>query len=201
MKGRFFTLEGLDGSGKTVNVRNAINRFSITDHTLESVSEYADNQFCRSLRTALNQQDPRVNPLSEILTFYASRIEHTQSVIRPYLDQGINVLADRYYHSTMAYQSVVQDVMPVHNLVKDSLIEPDAVIFLDIDESTYASRVLARDGSLDSIESRGIEYFRKVRANFLAMRENDNFYVVDASKALNVVFSEVTGIISDVLSS
>lgn len=200
-KGKFIVLEGLDGSGKTVNISNAVSHFNMMNLSLQTVSEYHDSTVSTSIRDILNNQDPRIDPVAEGLLFYASRIEHTNKIIKPYLEAGVNVIADRYYYSTLAYQSVAYpDITKIHNMLTEHLIKPDLTLLLDIDSSTYIHRVLSRNEGLDSIESRGNEYFSKVRQTYLELADkDDSFVVVNANKPLKVVFDGVVSLISDLI--
>jgi dTMP kinase len=193
-RGALIVAEGLDGSGKSSNIRNLGNRFSHTDIKHFVASEYDDSIFTNTIRQMLNNQKPTLDPLAETLMFYIARIEHTQKILAPYLDSGTHVILDRYYSSTLAYQSIklpAENVLAVHDLVADRLREPDLILLYDISEDVYKERVLARGKGLDSIESRGLEYFRSVRANFLKLAENDSRYIViDAGRPLEAVFTE-----------
>lgn len=191
-RGAFVVAEGLDGSGKTSNVRNLENYFSHSDTPHFVASEYADNKVCLNLRTLLNNQSPDFNVMTETMLFYASRIEHTQKIIAPYLDGGTHVITDRYYSTTLAYQGVKNTkVQEVHDLAMPHLREPDLILFYDIPVSTYKERVLQRGKGLDAIESRGLEYFESVRANFLKLAKNDPRYIIiDAAQPLEDVFTE-----------
>ena len=83
-RGAFLVLEGLDGAGKDSNARNIENYLSHSDVPHFVASEYKDSQFCRELRTVLNNQNPQLDPITETMLFYASRIEHTKHIIQPY---------------------------------------------------------------------------------------------------------------------
>lgn len=199
MKGKFITFEGIDVSGKTSNIRNIVSYYEHTDTKMHSVSEYLDVPFCNSLRTTLNNQDIQLTPCAEALAFYSSRIEHTNRCIRPFLNSGVTVLADRYHHSTRAYQGLRYDnVDLLHALVKEHLEEPDLVIFLDISVETYVDRLKRRGYPADSIESRGAEYFQEVRKRFLSYA-GDNFVIVDANRPLDVVLDSTLKLVSEFL--
>lgn len=202
-RGAFLVVEGLDGAGKTSNIRNLANKFSHGDMPHFIASEYDDSKFCKGIRDSLNNQNPTLDPIAETLGFYLSRIEHTQKILVPYLKSGATVITDRYYHSTLAYQSVKlpeERVHAVHAMVKDRLIEPDLILFYDIPVDVYEDRVRMRGKSLDKIESRGLEYFTQVRANFHKLAVNDpRFRIIDASQPLSTVFHETQRLIDDFL--
>lgn len=199
MKGKFIAFEGIDVAGKTSNIRNIVSYYEHTDTRIQSVSEYLDVPFCNSLRTTLNNQDIQLTPSAEALAFYASRIEHTSRCIRPFLNSGVNVIADRYHHSTRAYQGLrYSDVDALHELIKPHLEEPDLVVFLDISVETYLERLQRRGCPADAIESRGPEYFLEVRKRFLS-HAGDNFIIVDANKPLDVVLDTTLTLVSEFL--
>lgn len=192
--GAFIAIEGLDGAGKSSNLRNLENWLSHTDTKHFVADEYKDLVFSNTLRTMLNEQNPRVDPVTETFMFYSARIEHTQRILAPYLDSGYHVLTDRYSDSTRAYQSVklgLERVEAIHAQAAHSLREPDLVLFYDIPVEVYKQRVILRGKGLDAIESRGIEFFTQVRANYLQLAEsNPRFVVVDASQPLDAVLAE-----------
>ena len=200
-KGVFVVAEGLDGAGKDSNIRNIENYLSHSDIPHFVASEYKDSQFCRELRTALNNQNPQLDPITEAMLFYASRIEHTKHIIQPYLDRGYLVISDRYCATTAAYQGARTEQVPtVHALAESLLVKPDLTLFYDIPVEIYEQRVLNRDGKLDQIEGRGVEYFAKVRANFHAWAADDpSFVIIDASKPLDDVFAESIRHVDDFL--
>lgn len=202
-RGAFIVVEGLDGSGKTSNIRNLGNFMSHGENKHFIASEYDDCTFTNTLRTGLNHAKPKLDPLAETFGFFTSRIEHTQKIIKPYLDDGYDVITDRYYHTTLAYQGIrlpMDNVRQVLDLARPGLVEPDLVLFYDIPVETYKSRVLARKQGMDEIESRGIEYFTNVRANFLQMAKDDpRFVLIDASQPLETVFTETLNRVSEFL--
>lgn len=202
-RGAFLVVEGLDGAGKTSNIRNLANKFSHGDMPHFIASEYDDSRFCKGIRDSLNNQNPTLDPVAETLGFYLSRIEHTQKILAPYIKSGTTVITDRYYHSTLAYQSIKLPearVHAVHDTVKDRLIEPDLILFYDIPVDVYEDRVRMRGKSLDKIESRGLEYFTQVRANFHKLAVNDpRFIVIDAAAPLEDVFIETQRVVDEFL--
>lgn len=200
-RGAFLVLEGLDGAGKNSNARNIENYLSHSDIPHFVASEYKDSPFCRELRTVLNNQSPQLDPITETMLFYASRIEHTKHIIRPYLERGYLVVSDRYCATTAAYQGARTERVPaVHALADSLLVKPDLTLFYDIPVEIYEQRVLKRDGKLDQIEGRGVEYFTKVRANFHAWAADDpSFIIIDASQPLDDVFAESIRHVDDFL--
>lgn len=200
-RGAFIVVEGLDGAGKTSNVRNIQSYFSGSDVPHFIASEYADTKFTSLIRKTLNEQDPQLDPITETMLFYASRIEHTQNIIKPYLESGYHVICDRYYPSTLAYQGIRTDaVHAVHELARSRLQEPDLVLFYDIPVEVYEERVLSRGKGLDAIEGRGREYFLEVRANFHKLAENDSRFIkLDASRPLDEVFTDTIQKLNDFL--
>lgn len=191
-RGAFICVEGLDGAGKTSNVRNIASFLSHTGINHFVASEYIDTKFTGAVRKLLNEQEPPLDPVTETMMFYASRIEHTQKIIVPYIDKGYHVVCDRYYPSTLSYQGIHNPIVrDVHDLVLPRLREPDLIFLYDIPVDVYEERVLARGKGLDSIEGRGVEYFKQVRANFHKLAEaDDRFVIIDASEPLEDVFTK-----------
>lgn len=193
-RGAFIVAEGLDGAGKTSNVRNLENYLLGKEMDYFVTFEPGGTKFCNKLRKLLKEQEQPLDPLTESMLFYAARIEHTEKIIAPYLDRGYTVISDRYYDSSLAYQGANgPDVYAVHKLCEAKMRKPDLVLFYDIPEDVYLARVEERNGivGLDSFESRGLGYFRKVRANFKAIAlTRPEYQIINAARPLDAVFTE-----------
>lgn len=191
-KGPLITFEGIDGSGKTRNVRNLENFLSHSDTPHFVCNEYEDNTESRTLRNLVISKDWKFSPASEAMLFFCARLEHTKSIIRPYLERGYTVIADRYTHSTMAYQGLrYPQIDDMYDVLSPFFEHPDLIIFLDVPPEVSASRVLDRGDGVDGIESRGIEYFAQVRQRFFEVMQDENVVIVDATAPLEEVFVKV----------
>lgn len=199
MTGKFIVFSGLDASGKTTN------RTIVNDRLLESGAAYGKDfiltrepggtPYAERIRELILDKQYETPPLTELLLFYAARVDHTQSVIIPALENGTHVLCDRYYDSSLAYQSILcEETFAVHNACSAKLRAPDLTLLFDIPADVALARMQKSRGSavMDKIELRGIEYFEQVRENFLNMAKDDrSTIVIDANRDIETVSAEV----------
>jgi dTMP kinase len=136
---------------------------------------------------------------SELMLFEAARACIVDSVIKPRLEDGRNVLCDRFTDSTMAYQGygrgINVQIVSDMNWVATQGLTPDLTILFDIDPEIG----MARSGkTTDRIEAAGIDFHRRVRDGFgrMALREPNRFRVIDASKSVNEVVDDVCRILT-----
>lgn len=196
MKGKFIVFSGMDASGKTTNRNHVDMRLnSILGLEYAITREPGGTPFAEDIRERyLLSEEFKFPTIAEALLFYAARVDHTQSLIKPYLDRGVHVLTDRYYDSSLAYQTVFcPETRDVHNACKPFLQHPDLTLLFDVPAEVGLERMLKSRGAgkMDKIEKRGIEYFRKVRDNFLSMANEDpNTVVIDATQPLSVVMDQ-----------
>jgi len=191
--GRFIVLEGLEGAGKSTAL-TTIKRF-LTPHVPELViTREPGGTHVGEVVRSLIKQAPDDEPLearSELLLFYAARIQLIERVIRPALARGAWVLADRFELSTWAYQGGGRGLDPamIEHLSSFSVenLEPDLLIYLDIFPELGLKRVLER-GKTDRIEQETIDFFHRVYASYHARLQNmEQAVLIDASKPLAMV--------------
>src|SRR6185295_2190637 len=126
--------------------------------------------------------------------YMASRAQLVDEIIRPALAKGMDVICDRYYYSTAAYQGAAGRVgIPVVLDVAEKVAKferPDLVALLDLDPAVARAREGIRD---DRVESKGLEYQKRVRAGFLklAKRDRRRVRVIDADRTADDVFEDV----------
>jgi len=184
----FITLEGGEGSGKSVQARALYKRLSQsaipTLLTYEPGGTPCGNKIGRWLKWAEAQD---ISPLTELLLFNASRAQLVSEVIRPNLKNGMVVICDRYTDSTIAYQSYgrgldLDMVESVNNTATQGL-KPDLIVLLDIpvEEGLARKRVKKQD----RFEQEDIAFHQRVRDGFLklAADEPQRWLVLDATQS------------------
>lgn len=173
--GRFITFEGIDGAGKSTQIRLAADRLRNAGHQVIETREPGGSPGAEAIRDLLVTGDPgRWSAMTEILLFTAARRDHVERTIQPALDAGKTVLCDRFADSTRVYQGVASgDLMTkveeLHALMIG--IEPDLTIILDLDPSRSLQRSYARGGDEDRFEARGLEFQTALRSGFLALAD------------------------------
>ena len=208
MNNLFITFEGGDGSGKSTQV-NLLKEY-LDNLNFETIKtrEPGGTPSAEILRDLLTTGEvEKWTPMSEALLMWASRYEHLIQVIEPALNSGKNVICDRFYDSTYAYQGVA------HNLGIDKMeklkkiiigdIEPDITFVLDIDPKLGLKRSLDRSNQENRFESYNIDFHNKIRSAFLeiAKKNKNRCVVVDASlneqEINNLIITVIDNLITD----
>lgn len=168
MAGRFFVIDGPDGSGKTTQAARLAAEFTRRKEAVAVLREPGATPAGEAIRDLLLDPDTDITPLAEMLLYQAARAQIVETVIRPTLDAGQVVILDRYWYSTVAYQGygLGLDRAEIERVsrVATGGLEPDHVFFLDLEPSTALARL---DGARDRIEGRPLEYHARVRQGFI----------------------------------
>jgi dTMP kinase len=208
MIGKFITLEGPEGSGKSTQAKILIRRLAERGIEAMYTREPGGTALGEEIRNILQHNQAGEAPCerAELLLFEASRNQLVEKAIRPNLEKGIWVICDRFMDSTTAYQGYgrglpVQAVKAIHYFTVNGLI-PDLTLLLDIDVATgferIAERFLALGESADRFEQEERSFHEKVRAGYLklAAEEPERFRIVDAAHDPETVSSNVWNVIS-----
>jgi dTMP kinase len=182
MRGRFISFEGIDGSGKSTQLRataDALNELGIA--TVQT-REPGGTEVGELLRSLLLKRP--MSPLTETLLMFAARIEHIDEVIVPAVSSGKWVLCDRFTDATYAYQCGGRGISSewIASLASwvHPTLQPDLTVLIDLDPVTAAVR-RATDRKTDRFEAEQTAFFERVRATYLerAQREPHRFLVLD----------------------
>ncbi|MCB1372348.1 MAG: dTMP kinase [Rhodobacteraceae bacterium] len=173
MAGRLITFEGIDGSGKSTQLR------ALGAHMRERGLEVVETREpggapgAETIRRLLVEGEPgRWSPETEVLLFTAARRDHLERTITPALDRGATVICDRFADSTRVYQGAVRGdlramVDALHRIAIG--LEPDLTLILDIDPEVARRRGAERGGVEDRFERFGAEFQHRLRDGFLAL--------------------------------
>jgi dTMP kinase len=191
--GHFIVVEGLEGAGKSTAM-NTIKRFLAADGVeIITTREPGGTRVGEAARQLIKESMPTepLDPRSELLLLYASRVQLLERVIRPALERGAFVIADRFELSTWAYQGGGRqlDREMIAHLSSFCLndLKPDLVIFLEISPQQGLMRALKR-GKADRIEQESLSFFTDVHQAYQErIKAMSNVVVIDASKPLGVV--------------
>lgn len=195
-KGRFIVIEGLEGAGKSTAIQTVANflkhRLRESSHQLVQTREPGGTPMAEEIRNLVKApRQETVSSTTELLLMYAARAQLLENVIRPALQRGDWVLADRHDLSSRAYQGggrQISDSMidPIRQVVLNGLV-PDLTLYLDIDPVIGLARASAR-GDLDRIEQEQLAFFQRTRQRYLAIAAQDSsIVVIDASQPLEQV--------------
>lgn len=188
----FVSLEGIDGSGKSTQAKLLAE--DLGEGTV-SAREPGGTAAGELIRDLLKQPNLELDPLAELLLFCAARAELVAEVIRPALDEGSDVVCDRFSDSSVAYQGVARGlgadrVEELCDLATDGLW-PDLTIVLHLDPSEATERI--SDRAADRFEGEGVELQHRVAAGYeeVARRHPERIRVVDASGSVGDVHAAV----------
>lgn len=182
----FIVFEGGDGSGKSTQARNLMQRLRRRGSGAVLTHEPGGTPLGEALRRVL-KSGPVMSPLSELFLFEAARAQLVDTLIRPALEEGRTVIADRYVASTVAYQAYGRELDRnlVDRLNREATggLMPDLTVLLDLSVGTSLSRI--RRASNDNFDQAPHEFHRRVREGYMAQAEAnpDKWLVLDGTRA------------------
>ena len=197
--GRFLTLEGGEGVGKTTLLEGLRTHFSDSKITVIFTREPGGSPRAELLRTVLlsetNAPQQPMSVATEALIISAARSDHVDNTIMPALDRGDWVICDRFTDSTLAYQggAVSAEYLNALNHIATKGLRPDLTILLDGDPAVLHARRVARGAASDRFEARELDFHKTVRDRFLeiARLHPDRVVVVNAIQPPEQVLLDV----------
>ncbi|MCH8866816.1 MAG: dTMP kinase [Proteobacteria bacterium] len=200
--GKFITVEGIEGVGKSTNVDFLAQAIEKRGHKVLATREPGGTPIAERIRELLVEHGDEPMPdIAELLLMFASRALHVRNVIQPALAAGTWVICDRFTDASRAYQGggrgfSQDDINRLADWVHGDL-RPDLTILLDAPVATGMARA-GRRGDPDRIEIERAEFFTRVRECYLtlAKAEPDRFVIVDATQDLSTVRDTIEAIIA-----
>jgi len=209
MIGKFITLEGPEGSGKSTQAKMIIRH--LAEHGIEAMytREPGGTALGEEIRNVLQHNQAGEAPCerAELLLFEASRNQLVEKVISPALAEGTWVICDRFMDSTTAYQGFgrglpVDEVEAIHHFTVNGVI-PDLTLLLDLEIETgferIAQRFLELGESADRFEQEERDFHERVRDGYLALAEAEpeRFRIVNAAQEPETVFTAIWTILQE----
>ena len=203
MAGAFITFEGIDGCGKSTQLRLLADKLIARGLPVISTREPGGTPLGKKLRAALLDVSEQVDPLTELLVFAADRAQHVRMHLRPALDQNQVVLSDRYADATVAYQGAGRGFDPklIREIVELATggLKPDLTLLFDLSvpESSVRTRRRVARKRTDRLDIEAAEFHTRVRDAYLeiAEREPDRFRVIDARGSVEQTHKAVMEIV------
>ncbi len=194
MEGKFIVFEGIDKSGKETQAKmlyDYLHKKGIPVTYTEEPSP--KNAIGRLIKKWLVGQATVTSGKAITLLYTADRFEHLKKVIIPALNTGKNVICDRFFYSTIAYESAIfgvdrEWIRSLHEEIR----KPDVVIFIDIDPEISLKR--ERSSPNDRLEKVGL--LKKVRESYKGMVNEERFFVVNGDRTKEEVFNDVRMVVS-----
>ncbi|MES9925216.1 MAG: dTMP kinase [Candidatus Thiodiazotropha endolucinida] len=206
-KGRFITVEGGEGAGKSSNLAFIQSLIETAGKQVLFTREPGGTPLGEAIRELLlGHKHTGMADDTELLLMFAARAEHLQQKILPALERGIWVLCDRFTDASFAYQGAgrglsLEKIAKLQQFVQGTL-RPDLTLLLDVPVDTGLQRAGMRSEP-DRFESENRDFFEKVRAGYLqiATQEPDRVQVIDASPALEIVQNKIKTVVQHYLES
>jgi dTMP kinase len=199
--GRFISLDGLDGSGKSTQIARLADWLRSRGLGVTTCRDPGSTGVGDAVRAILlDRHDLRVAPTAEMLLYMAARAQLVAEVVAPALARGDWVVSDRYLLANVVYQGHAGGLDPEAirrvGAVATGGLAPDLVVVLDVDLETSARRL---DRPLDKLETRGDGYRRRVREGYLAeaRRDPDRIRIVDAAGGIDDVATRIRTAVED----
>lgn len=205
--GRFITVEGIEGVGKSTHINRLTTIIERNGHKTLMTREPGGTPTAELIRDAVlrHAQEP-IPDIAELLLMFASRSILVENVIRPALNAGTWVVSDRFVDASRAYQGGGRGLdMNRINLLADWVLgdlSPDLTILLDAPVEIGLART-GRRGDPDRLDSEKADFYQRVRETYLTLAANnpDRFVVVDASGSIDEVGAAVDAIGESIVSS
>jgi len=206
MRGKFLVFEGIDGSGKTTQLKLLGEKLSAWGYQVLYTREPGGTRIGETVRELLlDPQHSELVPVAEALLYAAARAQHVAQVIFPALQEGKIVLCDRFFDSSLAYQgfgrgmeiSLLQQI----NVAAIAGVFPDLVIVLDLNSETGMERINLSERAADRIEQEADEFLEKVRAGYLSLAGGDpsHYRVIDANGSIEKVQEDIVRAVEEIL--
>jgi dTMP kinase len=194
-RGRFITLEGVDGAGKSTHIPWIAQRLRDAGRRVVVTREPGGTPLAEKLRALVLSE--RMDPLAETLLIFAARAAHVRQVIEPALERGEWVVCDRFGDATIAYQSAGNGVsesligelaQAVHGALK-----PDRTFFFDCSYEVSRKRLAAAARELDRFESEDQAFFERVRAAYMKIARDEPGRVkrIDGGASIDQIRNEL----------
>ncbi len=198
VKGRFITIEGVEGAGKSSAVQCIESFLKNKNIDFVLTREPGGTDVAERIRNiVLHEHQEPITPTAEVLLFFAGRAQHIEHVIKPSLAAGKWVVSDRFVDASYAYQGAARGIAAEKIVFLDEWVvgdlKPDLTILLDLPIEQGLTRTQSR-GELDRIEQEQQQFFQRARDVYLQRAEQfkDQYRTVDASQTLEKVHAAIT---------
>jgi dTMP kinase len=198
----FISFEGIEGSGKSTQAKRLAGYFRSRGQKVIYTVEPGGTNIGQKIRELLLEPGNHMEPLTELLLYYASRAQHVREVIYPAILDDTIVITDRFSDSTVAYQGYARgiDLKLLSRL--NEIVSPDLKPFLtfmldlDVEEGLNRNR---KAGKEDRLELETVEFHNRVRKGFLQIssEEPERVKVIDASRTPDMISEEIIKVIEE----
>jgi dTMP kinase len=204
-RGFFITFEGMDGCGKTTQMRRLATRLRAAGCDVLETIEPGGTEIGSQIRAILlDSANKELAPTTELLLYFAARAQNVDQLILPALNAGKIVLSDRFTDSSLAYQGCgrglgAQTVLPLDRIACRGL-KPDLTLLIEIDPATGQARAEARNrhgNRTDRMEEQEAAFYSRVRDAYtrMAAAEPERFRIIDGRAAVDEVADRIWNVV------
>lgn len=209
MAGVFISFEGIDGCGKSTQLRMLASELRLRGREVVVTREPGGTPLGNHLRQVLLDLDEQVDPLAELLVFAADRAQHVRTLVRPALESNHIVLTDRYADATVAYQGGGRGfpdelISEVVVLATGGLLPDLTLVFdLPVDEGRRRAQARAAEIARDRLDAEDAAFHTRVRDAYLriAAAEPERVRVIDASGSVQETQAQVMRVVMPLIES
>ncbi len=197
-RGRLIVFEGIDGAGKSTQAKLLYKFLQEQGYRVILSREPTEGQYGKTIRELAKNRERTLTPEEEYELFLKDRKEHVDGLIRPALTQGMHVILDRYYFSSIAYQGACGIDLEKIRAENESFAPiPDIVFILKVPVGTGLRRIKAgRNGAFTMFEKEND--LQKV-SNIFDKMKGDIFFHLDASKDIEIIHKEILTVVSRII--
>lgn len=193
-RGLFIVLEGIDGAGKTSVANKLVEDLESAGYRVVYTYEPYDTLYIEILKKQYNEYR---DAFLDALTYAADRLIHLKKVILPHLREGAIVICDRYFYSSVAYQTAQGASLDWVLEVNSFALKPDLAIYLDVEPDVGIKRRSGLSSRFPEYEE--LEFLKRVRNNYLELVKKGLLRLIDANRSFDEVYSDVKRIVFDLL--
>ncbi len=211
MKGLFITVEGLDGCGKSTQIKLIKEFFTKKGYDVVVSLEPGGTKIADKIRDILlDPENKNMNERCELFLYLASRAQHTYELIIPSIKSGKIVICSRYFDATIAYQGFARglslDFIEESNKFATFGIKPDLTIIIDIEpvkgiEKARKTAKKHNTGDGDRMEQEKLEFYEKVRKGYfyIAQKDPERIKIIKYEEGVNKVFEKIKKYLQNLL--
>ena len=205
MNGKFISIEGIEGAGKSTQLTFIKNYLAEQGKTVVVTREPGGTELGEQIRTLLlSPSDTPMSVNTELLLMFAARAEHVAQVIMPALERGDWVISDRFTDATFAYQGGGRgiDRQRIEQIAQWTLngLKPDVTFLFDLPVEVGQQRVISRNEDIDRFEQEKVDFFQKIRDCYLQRAEDEpeRIKVIDSTKSIAGISTQLSRILETI---
>lgn len=194
LKGLFICIEGIDGSGKTIQAHCLVKTLKRKGYDAIYTTEPSKGIYGKIIRKHLLQGDDRVPAIVEAVLFAVDRVDHVENVIKPLLRAGKIVVCDRYVYSSISYQGASGLNLEWIKEINKHAIKPDLAIYIDVPPEIVINRIKRRKSVMETLQIQ-----KKVRKSYLKLVKEKQLIKINGNSSKGEVAKAIQNIVLKLL--